>query len=657
MPDAAKLQLNNIDPKILEGLSDQEKDILLKTLSNMSKGDSSLYQQLKYQDFDEIPVDIETFLHDKNYLGNGLIDSEGRFTVFPYWIETLKKIFPDNLTTRYNTLVLTGSIGIGKSFFAVLCMLYLLYRMLCLKDPYIYYGLQPIDKITFSFINVTIDAAKGVAWDKIQQLLQSSPWFMSHGSVSGRSEIVWTPSKRIELVVGSNNNAIIGRALFCLDGDTLIYTDTGISRIRDLEGQFFKPLTYDTTSNSFEYADEDCTVQMTATSDIEYQIELEDGTIIKCTPSHRFLLVDGTYKRADELTDLDEVVDYIPYGYIYKTTNRVNGKVYIGQKKSRNFLGQLYLGSGKMLKRAVAKYGKAAFEVELLEFCRSKAELDIRERFYIQEYNSMDPSVGYNIGLGGQGGDQGPIVRQKISTSLKASGKHHTNAGCTTIVTPEGNVRYIKKTDPIPDGCVRGNKQSGCIAVTNGTVDRFIKPDEPIPSGFWLGRRNRGVPKSEETRRKMQAYARSKDKPEHLYAPKGTIIYITNGKINRRWAIDQEIPEGFRRGSIKTKLPDYNTVWTPERRKQWSDRFSGSNNPNYGNRGKVAGGKNGKAMTRYFYEDSVFECRKDLVTYLKAEGFSKVSANTIRTIEQGSYGDTFIKRFGTLIDKLRWERK
>lgn len=234
MPDAAKLQLNNIDPKILEDLSDQEKNILLKTLSNMSKGDDKLFQKLKYQDYDEIPVDIETFLTDKNYLGNGLIDPEGRFTVFPYWVKTLKKIFPDNLTTKYNTLILTGSIGIGKSFLAVLCMLYLLYRMLCLKDPYTYYGLQPIDKITFSFINVTIDAAKGVAWDKIQQLLQSSPWFMAHGTVSGRAEIVWAPSKRIELVVGSNNNAIIGRALFCSFEDEINFSSmtTDVEKIK-----------------------------------------------------------------------------------------------------------------------------------------------------------------------------------------------------------------------------------------------------------------------------------------------------------------------------------------------------------------------------------------------------------------------------------------
>ena len=58
------------------------------------------------------------------------------------------------------------------------------------------------------------EAAKGVAWDKMQQLLQMSPWFMAHGKVSGRTNIKWEPDKRIELVIGSNNNTIIGRALF-----------------------------------------------------------------------------------------------------------------------------------------------------------------------------------------------------------------------------------------------------------------------------------------------------------------------------------------------------------------------------------------------------------------------------------------------------------
>jgi hypothetical protein len=67
--------------------------------------------------------------------------------------------------------------------------------------------------ITYAFINITIDAAKGVAWDKCQQLLQSSPWFMSHGTVKGTTNIEWVPPKGIELVAGSQSRHIIGRAV------------------------------------------------------------------------------------------------------------------------------------------------------------------------------------------------------------------------------------------------------------------------------------------------------------------------------------------------------------------------------------------------------------------------------------------------------------
>ena len=81
-------------------------------------------------------------------------------------------------------IIAHNSIGLGKTQCAVLAMLYLLYRMLCLKDPYGYYGMMPIDKITFSLLNITIGTAKGVAWDKLQQLIQNSEWFMSHGSLN-----------------------------------------------------------------------------------------------------------------------------------------------------------------------------------------------------------------------------------------------------------------------------------------------------------------------------------------------------------------------------------------------------------------------------------------------------------------------------------------
>lgn len=208
--------MNEITNDLLNNLSEAERKEVLNILGEISTtGTSSIYTKYLYKDYDEIPVDIDTFLRDPKYLGKGLVNDEGVFTVFPYWVNTLKKIFPDPLEpANYHTIALTGAIGLGKSFIAVLIGLYELYRMLCLKDPYLYYGLQPIDKITFAFMNITLDASKGVAWDKMQQLLQTSEWFLEHGVLSGTVYKEWSPSKRIELIAGSLTSHILGRAVF-----------------------------------------------------------------------------------------------------------------------------------------------------------------------------------------------------------------------------------------------------------------------------------------------------------------------------------------------------------------------------------------------------------------------------------------------------------
>lgn len=200
----------------LSHLSPEERSYALTILKEYSEtGHSDKLDDLLYTDYDEVPVDIDTFLTHPDYLGKGLINEEGKFTVYPYWVDTLKEIFPDPLKpAKYNTLALSGAIGLGKSFVAVLCGLYELYRMLCFKDPYLHFGLQPIDKITFAFMNITMDAAKGVAWDKCQQLLQSSPWFMSRGTVSKSINPEWSPPKGIELLYGSQSRHIIGRAVY-----------------------------------------------------------------------------------------------------------------------------------------------------------------------------------------------------------------------------------------------------------------------------------------------------------------------------------------------------------------------------------------------------------------------------------------------------------
>lgn len=80
-----KIDISNLDLSVIEGMPEEEKALVLQLLREFgSEGYSKTYEDLRYQDFEEIPVDIDTFLHDRKYLGNGLYDADGRFTLYPY---------------------------------------------------------------------------------------------------------------------------------------------------------------------------------------------------------------------------------------------------------------------------------------------------------------------------------------------------------------------------------------------------------------------------------------------------------------------------------------------------------------------------------------------------------------------------------------------
>jgi group I intron endonuclease len=108
-------------------------------------------------------------------------------------------------------------------------------------------------------------------------------------------------------------------------------------------------------------------------------------------------------------------------GVVYKTTNLINGKFYVG-RDSRNC--STYKGSGKLLWAAIRKYGWHNFEKTILEHCSSKEHLDEREKFWIKELDATNKDIAYNISPGGiWGGRVGyklsEETKNKISDKLK----------------------------------------------------------------------------------------------------------------------------------------------------------------------------------------------------------------------------------------------
>lgn len=171
------------------------------------------------------------------------------------------------------------------------------------------------------------------------------------------------------------------------------------------------------------------------------------------------------------------------YGYIYKTTNNVTGKIYVGQKKSDRFLQERYLGSGVILKSKISHYGKENFSVEMLDTAETFNELNEKEIYWIDKLDATNPDIGYNISKGGE----------------------------------------------VPLGIIAWNK-----GLTKETDSRLIVSDatkqkhsESLKKAYSDGRRKNQF--TDEVRKKMSESAK---KREHFGTTNGR-IYFTDGKNNK----------------------------------------------------------------------------------------------------------------------------
>ena len=106
-------------------------------------------------------------------------------------------------------------------------------------------------------------------------------------------------------------------------------------------------------------------------------------------------------------------------GEIYKVTNNVSGKIYIGKTKRKTrdrWLEHVRDAKNYPLKniplhKAIIKYGAENFQIETIETNVPEEELNYKEKYYIKKFNSTNSSIGYNATIGGDGG----MVSSKLS--------------------------------------------------------------------------------------------------------------------------------------------------------------------------------------------------------------------------------------------------
>ena len=91
--------------------------------------------------------------------------------------------------------------------------------------------------------------------------------------------------------------------------------------------------------------------------------------------------------------------------YIYITTNNINGKKYLGQRKcqKQNIENDIYFGSGILITKALKKYGKENFSKEIIFTCDNRKDIDFAEIDFIKKYRCLEnKDIWYNRDAGGQ---------------------------------------------------------------------------------------------------------------------------------------------------------------------------------------------------------------------------------------------------------------
>jgi len=127
---------------------------------------------------------------------------------------------------------------------------------------------------------------------------------------------------------------------------------------------------------------------------------------------------------------------YKKFMFVYRTTNLINGKFYIGQH-STNDLTDGYKGSGLLINKAFKKYGKINFNIEIIEFSQSREYLDELEKKLIKEYKSSNNNIGYNLHQGGLGGSSYKKINQ-----YKLDGTFLRTWDAIIIASQELNLSY-----------------------------------------------------------------------------------------------------------------------------------------------------------------------------------------------------------------------
>lgn len=183
---------------------------------------------------------------------------------------------------------------------------------------------------------------------------------------------------------------------------------------------------------------------------------------------------------------------------LYKTTNLINSKYYIGIHQIEDWLvGDTYLGSGKLLQKAIRKYGKSNFSKETICVCPTREYARQLEKLIVNK-ELVKNSKCYNLAIGGDGG----ILGRKITPEHRA----RLSEVRTRMNREQGHPNKGKRHKPETIERMKRAKRNISLEtrVKLGIASRNRSPEANARIAAGL----KGQKRSQESRRRMSVAAK-----------------------------------------------------------------------------------------------------------------------------------------------------
>lgn len=206
-----------------------EQQVFLKILRELvDYGASETLDKIYLVDFKEVPVSIDRFLTDPDYLGSS---NDCGNQIYPGWWDVYHNVF-DSRNDIYE-VILSGATRIGKTSTAVSMVAYMTYLIMCYRNPQKYFGHKSTMIPVVAFANLTKDLAKGVAFQEFCNTLKFSKWFNDHGTFSPTAKIpLYTPENNsVEFLIASDSAHLLGRATWCIIMDECNFSRANVKDI------------------------------------------------------------------------------------------------------------------------------------------------------------------------------------------------------------------------------------------------------------------------------------------------------------------------------------------------------------------------------------------------------------------------------------------